>query len=247
MLKVGEKCPTGSIVKSILGQSSRAAVYTTEDGQLRWNYTENNGMVPGGLAPSLSKFDALMSEIKVFAPEKHRTECYTLLGKALFSALNSEPSTASVQSFDQVSAHLHRLAQQTTRTNFVLQCMAITFVYSAAILTILHWGSLPHKIFIYCAVFGAIGACISVMQRASDIDIDWTLNGKALLVQSGVRITLGLIFGAIFVLACKADFLLGAFKHNEGALLFLSIVAGFSERMIPELFSRLEAPQPDYV
>jgi hypothetical protein len=247
MLKVGEKCPAGSMVKSILGQSARVAVYTTEDGQLRWNYTDNDGNVPGALAASLLKFDTLMSEIKIFAPEKHRTECYTLLGKALFSALNSEPSDASLNSFDQVSAHLYRLAQQTTRTNFVLQCMTITFIYSAPILIALHWTTTAHKTYIYCAVFGAVGACISVMQRASDIDIDWTLNGKSLLVQSGVRITLGLVFGSIFVLACKADFLLGAFKHNEEALLFLSIVAGFSERMIPELFSRLDAPEPDYV
>lgn len=243
MLKIGENCPTGATVKSILGQSSRAVVYTTEDNQLRWNYAENDGVVPGELSSAVSRFDALMSEIKVFAPEKHKTECFTLLGKALFSSLNGDPSPAAVKNFDQVEAYLHRLAQQTTRTNFVLQCMVATLAYSTVVLAILHLGYFPHEVYAYCSVFGAIGACVSVMQRAKDIDIDWTLNGKSLFVQSSVRVSLGLLFGAIFALACKANFLFGAFNEVNEALYLLSIVAGFSERMIPELFSRLELPQ----
>lgn len=246
MLRIGEACSTGAVVKTILGQSAIAAVYTTEDGQLRWSYKENGGVLPGELTAAVSRFDGLMAEIKSIAPKKHKESCYALLGKALFTALNSAPSKASIDSFDSVASYLHRLAQQRTRTMFVIQCMIATLGYSIAILAFLHLFTVPHSLYAYCAVFGALGACISVMQRAADIDIDWTLDGQSLLVQSVVRITLGLVFGAVFVLACKGDFILGVFKDMNVAIYFLAIVAGFSERMIPELFGRLEAPGKDY-
>ena len=240
MLKIGEKCPSGAVVKTILGQSARAAVYTTDDGQLRWNFSENNGVVPEDFSPSISKFDGLMSEIKTIAPEKHKSECFILLGKSLFAALSSQAGKSSIECFADFEKYLHRLAQQRTRTQYVFECMLITAIFCAVTIFAIHGVTILHKEYFYGSVFGAIGGCISVMQRANNVDIDWTLSNSGLLLQAVVRIALGLLFGAIFVLACKSDFLLGAFKTNTGALYLLALVAGFSERMIPDLFGRLE-------
>lgn len=240
MLEVGGKGPAGHTVKTILGQSTRVAVYTTVDDHLRWNYTENNGVVPGDLSPAISKFDSLMAETKSFAPKKHRYECFILLGKSLFAALNGAPAESAINCFRDYEQYLHRLAQQHSRTQYVFECMIVAAIYSIITLLFLHFNSLAHEIYFYGSIFGAVGACISVMQRANDIDIDWTLDSKSLFLQAFIRITLGLLFGSIFILACKGDFLLGAFKDMIEALFLLALVAGLSERMIPDLFGRLE-------
>lgn len=240
MLEIGGKGPAGHTVKTILGQSPKAAVYTTEDDHLRWNYTENNGVVPGELSPAISKFDSLMAETKSFAPKKHRHECFILLGKSLFAALNGTPAESAVECFGDYEEYLHRLAQQHSRTHYVFECMIVAAIFSIITLLLLHLNYLTHEIYFYGSIFGAVGACISVMQRANNIDIDWTLDNKALFLQAFIRITLGLLFGSIFILACKSDFLLGAFKDMAEALYLLALVAGLSERMIPDLFGRLE-------
>jgi hypothetical protein len=240
MIKVGDECPSGSIVNSILGQSSKAVVYTTEDEQLRWSYSDNGGIVPEKLSTAISTFDMLMSEIKTAAPEKHKKECFILLGKTLFAALNKNDADYNESHFDDFKAYLKKLAQQRSRSRYVLVCMVITSVFSVAILLLAHNVKLHHEVYVYATVFGAIGACVSVMQRVNTIDIDWKLHGFDLWLQAAIRVILGLLFGAIFILACKSDFLMGAFKDNLLAMYLLALTAGFSERMIPDLFGRLE-------
>ncbi|MEP6743260.1 MAG: hypothetical protein ABJB61_12230, partial [bacterium] len=91
--------------------------------------------------------------------------------------------------------------------------------------------------------FGSVGACISVLQRNPSLDVDpWMSNGY-LRLQGITRIVLGFIFGCIFVLASKANFVLGVVRNNPYSLLVLCIVAGFSERLIPELLSKFESSQ----
>lgn len=239
-IKIGEPDPHGSIVNSVLGQSASVAVYTTTDEQLRWNYTANNGTIPATKHPAISKFDSLMSEIKTVAPPKYKQECFALLGKALFAALDTDAKGVDPNTFESLEIFLHRLAQQRTRTSYVFLCMFITAVSCTAALLVIHNAQTLHVTYFYAAVFGSIGACISVMQRANNIDIDWTLDHLGLALQAISRISLGALFGAIFVIACKYQILLGAFAENIGALYLFAMVAGFSERMIPELFERLE-------
>jgi hypothetical protein len=62
-------------------------------------------------------------------------------------------------------------------------------------------------------------------------------------LQGVTRIVLGFIYGGNLVIASKANFVLGVIRHNPYPLLILCIVAGFSERLIPELLSKFESTQ----
>src|SRR5262245_54384015 len=89
--KSGEKCVTGQRIHTILGQSSRASVYTTEDKHLRWEYFENRGSPPKRLTPAIEQFDSLMAEIKLLAGNaEYKRTLFERLGKSLFIAFNTK-------------------------------------------------------------------------------------------------------------------------------------------------------------
>jgi hypothetical protein len=87
---VGGTCATGQVIAEILGQSDTASVYTTRDNHLRWEYFANGGKKPPDVAKAIATFDSLMARVRLIpsAPEKKRG-LYEVLGKALFSALDS--------------------------------------------------------------------------------------------------------------------------------------------------------------
>lgn len=237
MLKVGEKDSGDNVVMLILGQSDKNCVYITKDNQLRWNI---EGDVPSELIPVVNKFDLLMTEVKSAVSEKHKNECLTLLGKSLYAAMNEKTTEKALRYFDGVEQFVQSMTQQQKQATYVFVCILVTIILTTPSISILHIMQPQHAHYFYGACLGAIGACISVMQRAVSVDVNWRLDLFSLVLHAVIRITLGLLFGAVFVLACKADFLFGEFKTNPRAIYLLAMVAGFSERMIPDLFSRLE-------
>jgi predicted nucleotide-binding protein len=96
--RIGSKCVTGQVIAEILGQSERACVYTTKDNHLRWEFFANRGRVPPIGATVVSKFDSLMTSIKLLAlPSAEKKELLICLGKNLYAALDAKkpnPSTA---------------------------------------------------------------------------------------------------------------------------------------------------------
>lgn len=240
MLKVGEKCSSGYTVDTILGQSERAAVYTTDNNHLRWIYYDNSGVVPVELSASIAKFETLMLDIKNIVPKARKEDCYLRLGKSLYSALNGGIGEAAIESFRDIEHYIHSAAQKNVRVNYVWQCILIASIYSSLILLVLHNYDIRHKVFFYGSIFGVVGACISVLQRIANMDIDWYMSGIPSFLQALSRVSLAALFGMILVLAVKSDLMLGAFKGDHISLMIFALVAGFSERMIPDLFKRLE-------
>jgi len=239
-LKTGEQSSTGQIVDSILGQSAKVTVFTTKDRHLRWQYHENGGEVPDDRLSVLNEFDSLMTEIKVFVPQHNRPEAFTRLGKALFTSLNAKDSGSALTNFDIVKSFIAQSSTQRARflyTAFALGTAALVII---VLLTIDHSLAAPNTVFFYGAVFGAAGAAVSVMQRSRDIHLDVRLPDRALYLQACIRVTLGIIFGLLLVLASKANLIMGTIKDDLPALCVFALVAGFSERMIPDLIERLE-------
>jgi hypothetical protein len=239
-LKTGEQSSTGQIVDSILGQSTRVTVFTTTDKHLRWQYHENGGDVPDDKLLALNEFDSLMTEIKVFVPQHNRPEAFTRLGKALFTSLNAKDSTAALTSFDTVKSFITQSSTQRARFLYTAFALGTATLVIIVLLAIAHALSTPYTMFFYGAVFGAAGAAVSVMQRSRDIELDVRLPDRALYLQACIRVTLGLIFGLLFVLASKANLVMGTVKDDLAAACVFALVAGFSERMIPDLIERLE-------
>lgn len=97
-----------------------------------------------------------------------------------------------------------------------------------------------------CAAAGALGACTSVSWKVltfGELQVD--LGASVLTVRGlgAVRPIVGAIFGVAAYFALKSGFIdLGADSFYYYA--FISFVAGFSERFVPDLVGKAEQPTP---
>jgi hypothetical protein len=240
-LKVGEPCSTGQIVDSILGQSTKVTVYTTKDNHLRWQYNEGNGTVPDDRIPALNEFNSLMTEIKAFVPAQNKTEAYTQLGKALFASLNAKEPADLVRNFDTVKTFITQSFLRRARFLYTAFALGTAVLVIIVLLLVANFHSPTNAVYFYGAVFGATGAAVSVMQRSRNIELDVQLPDRSLYLQACIRVLLGLIFGLLFIFASKANLVMGTINNDVFGLCVFALVAGFSERMIPDLIGRLEA------
>ena len=93
------------------------------------------------------------------------------------------------------------------------------------------------------AAAGSLGALISILQRSDELETDVSAGRSVHYFEGAVRILVGVMAGLIFALAIKSNILLGAVNKSEQALailLIISIIAGASERLLPNLIKQIE-------
>jgi hypothetical protein len=81
---------------------------------------------------------------------------------------------------------------------------------------------------------GVCGAVISVFQRAQKLQVSLYEHNRTIVIQGLVRVGLGCAFGVIALIACKAGLFLNFMNESNSRLLILAIIAGFSERLVPD-------------
>lgn len=246
VIKVGDATSTGQEISSVLGQSSRCAVFTTSDNQLRWQYFHNNGELPSALRPILRQFDHIMGEIKTFVPKPHRHDQYIFLGKSLFNALDDPTNLDEDLVFKDVKEQNELLAEQNCRLLYIASCF-ITFII--LLIALLSTASLINPLSMWSSilaagVFGSAGAVFSVLYRIKSIEIEKKSSLKAIAAVAAAHVGVGCFFGMFFVMASKSNIVLGAIRDNEYALYVFSSIAGFSERFVPELIEKLQSRPP---
>jgi hypothetical protein len=93
------------------------------------------------------------------------------------------------------------------------------------------------------AAMGSLGALISVLLRSDKLKIDVSAGRTVHYFEGALRILLGMMAGLLFVFAVKADVLLSIINTSGRAiviLLVIAIIAGASERLLPNLIKQLE-------
>jgi hypothetical protein len=118
----------------------------------------------------------------------------------------------------------------------VVSLMALAVVPSIA--TLAEFGNKT----LHATSFAAIGGFLSVVINSRQLEIDikepWPMN----MAYGALRIVIAAVCGMIIVLLIKTDLLMGLLRNaegNEGSYIAY-IVAGFSERFVPNLLAKLE-------
>jgi hypothetical protein len=88
-----------------------------------------------------------------------------------------------------------------------------------------------------------MGAVVSVLQRINSLDFSRFAPLWYTLLQGAARVVLGVLFGVFFVLANKANLLLGTFAENLYAIAAFGALSGVSERFIPEIIRKMESSE----
>ncbi len=248
--KVGDACATGQKINMILGQSGAACVYTTEDDNLRWEYFENNNQLPNSLMEAIATFDSLMVQISTLIPKRRQKRVYHRLGKALYSALDDGKTESIAGYFSPVQMHILQQSLHHARLVYLIASIVAGLLLTVGILVgrcLTEAYVMPGRtilgILFLTPILGIAGALVSILQRSGQLDVDPTSGAVFLGVQGFARVILGSLFGLFIALASKGNILLGLVSDNEFTLCSLGFVAGFSERLVPEVMRRMEAGQ----
>jgi hypothetical protein len=240
--KTGGKCASGQTIVQILGQSGRTCVYITDDKKVRWEFGEPTEPLPPAFVPAVSLFDSLLAEIPRRVPAYHQATTLEQLGKALFSVFEGGPE--HLTAFDRVKAFIESKSIQVARFTYIVSCLACAAACALVCVPILLRPDNPIiRLAAIGSLGGAIGSLISVLQRSTELNIDPLAGRTYLQLEGSGRALLGALFGMFLICACDADLILGMAKANHRAMFCFAIVAGFSERLVPELLRKFESSE----
>jgi hypothetical protein len=169
-----------------------------------------------------------------------------ILGHEISSALRS--TSATVVPSDAFAASREFIGQRlgadvsngyVFATLIVAAVVGVPLLLAAAFPQWLQWLVSDARALALGAFAGLLGACISVLQRSGSLVLTQFPSKAQIVVQAIVRILLGVVFGTLVVIAVKGNVAFGTFKGDMRALFLLAVAAAFSERLIPDLLSKL--------
>jgi hypothetical protein len=230
----GAKDEYGLTIKSVIGKHRHLVVYITDNDRAGWRYHE----LPEWLRPAVAEFQRLTGLARSSLGKKNAKRAALLLAQSLYAAFLSTQGSNLQSHFLESSTFIREKATQATRLLYTFLTVVCGIIAVSLAFTVYeYWPNHEdlRRALAVAVAGGVIGALVSVMQRLRDLDID-PLDSRLVLVLNGViRLGLGACFGFLFVVAVKANIVLGHFAHEPWALLGLAAGAGFTERWVPEL------------
>ena len=102
-------------------------------------------------------------------------------------------------------------------------------------------GEVPPAALLVCAAFGTLGALASVLQKLRQLEVPYYPGHFTAALGGCSRILLGSILAVVAFLAAKAGLLLQLVVGAPGGDLLIGILAGVSERLVPDFLESIES------
>lgn len=226
-----------SIVKNVVEQRDNYVVWISEFGVEHWikRISEINVDV-------LSQFYNVKSLGLVVVPKSKLKKFYGKLASCLVVGL-SKGVGCKEDVFEPVKKYIDKCVVDAARFKLVV----VVFLFGICVLLL----AVGARLYFFgvvginvqallIGVFGgALGAMISVLQRAKDLKVELYESVELILLQGGVRISLGCAFGVVALVSSKSGLLLELLSQSDNKMFLLSVIAGFSERLIPDFIGKV--------
>lgn len=189
---------------------------------------------------AIDESDALAVELRHFVRDRRSVQQgLRLLGAALATQLATSSSQQTLDVFGGVRAYIDVRRRETLQIYYFVAASATT---AALLLALLLLPVLTREAqrFLICASTGALGALVSVSQRLRSIAIERYSSRLYTSIGGASRIVFGGVFGAVLLLFQEAGLLLAIVATNIKLSAAAAFVAGFSERLLPDLLARFE-------
>lgn len=191
---------------------------------------------------SLDKFKKLR-DIALFTLMGEQLKwAYGLLSTAVATCFISGEDENLDECFDEASRYIEGNSKESIRSKHLIYTMLI--VVPAIIIMTFAYYKIPetpehYKLIALSAILGGVGALLSILTSGRIQQIDPFVSPRYLVIDSITRALIGMIAAPVVILLCLGDFLFTVAKENIFLQCFISIGAGFFERLAPDLFERI--------
>jgi hypothetical protein len=235
----GGKSATGDIIREILAISDKSFVFIADDSSLQWEYDEK-ACVDG--EKSIAEAADLLAQVKMCVPGlKGKRQANGLIGTALSHALEVREKGDTSDLFQLPREFIIARRSETLQLCYLASALGIMVVLLTTLaITAMMTGDSWVDGFLVAVGMGSLGAVVSVAQRFHEIRIERFSSRLYTSIGGMMRVVLGALFGAVILLFQKGGLVLSAVEQNLFAVAAVAFIAGFSERLIPDLVVRLE-------
>jgi hypothetical protein len=254
----------GDQIAEIIWQSTDAVVYINTRDHLRFSSSLGTGLGDTPHGEIVARIGAMDAESAPYLKREHLLAYKRVLGQAVVAILQrgTDPDSLPVaeacveraETFmrerSKEVVRLWYLKAATIATAIALVLSLIAFLISLAVTQVQVENMLLE---LSIGGFGALGAFVSGVLRLSAVSAHDARAGKALhYAEAAARIVAGVIAGMLAVAAIKSGVLLGGdvFKVDDATgdgldqsryvVFLVCILAGASERLIPNLVGRFD-------
>jgi hypothetical protein len=245
----------------LIMRDKRFIVYLDEDDDIDWRLSaEYEKELDDRLkeSPQTEKsYGAALNRLALLqsVPVRHlgrltRREYRRLVGEGLARMLDTFDFDNAQSIFDKAEQFVTARNQETARI-WYLTGSGGAFVLVLACLAVLglkqNWwtDNLGPTLFLLLVgtCFGSVGAMLSILQRVGQSPLDPNAGARLHYIEGGVRIFVGMLGATLIALAVRLGLINLEVKSDPDRVIlvvFLCIVAGASERLVPSFIQRVE-------
>jgi hypothetical protein len=239
-LRPGDTDSIGATVRAVLAKEpGKYIIYETEERSVSVDGPDTSACHRPGIHKAMME----IADLTIHDPSL-KARYNSRIGHAYKIALDGDGDsceTALEGIAEDMAHHLRRPRQRAYQMGALL---GVTFAsllyYVVSRVTVLN----DLAIRLFCgAVFASVGGFLSVLIGSREIELDLKESFSATLTYGMLRITIAAISGVIVVFLIGAGLVLGPLKNPDSfnAFALVCIVAGFSERLIPNVLKSLES------
>jgi hypothetical protein len=248
--RVGEVGPSGSTIKEIIIQGIDFIVYIDEGDNIQWSteetYTDFHPQF-GSIQNRVSYWESVSN--KLFSTyDAYDFKC--LLAEAYARIIDEKNLELSNDIIALTVNRIEKSGREILKQEYIISSFVCTSVVMALIVAVIfskHYliAILNRDAFqiLLTSLFGGVGAFVFATLRLRNYSPELAISKHIHRVDGALRVFYGIISGLIIGVGIKSDVLLGFISKVPSTIyleVFLGIIAGASEVIIPNLIKQVE-------
>jgi hypothetical protein len=215
-------------IKSVVSRAENFVVWINDEGRVGYSFGRDLPDVEN----VLSEFSRILTMADDLLPAVYQKKIQRRLGVALAAGFRGD-----FEPFKRLESDIQTIAENNLRRDYLVVTSAGGIIMIA--LSYLAYRLLILPEFLHVALIvvagGFLGTFISVLERSKTLRVGNDESARLIILQGMIRVFLGGAFGLIAYAAAVSGLAFSILKGANAALLLLGVVAGFSERRIPDL------------
>lgn len=238
LYKVGDISLCGLKIAYIITTTENIILYESESGSV---CVESDGLNIDARNIATHKYNEIHEMIPEDISDKLYESIRTTLNSVYFMALCSDSSESALDKYIEIEKRIRNIkTPNEIKSMYISFTIAINLIVCFLAFYVYNNSTLSYKALFICVMCGCLGSQFSILQRNTDLYYFENSKKRYIFLQSTFTSLLGVFSGAILFILSKSGIALTIAQDNIFALAIFSIIAGFSERMIPDLFKNIE-------